>query len=515
MKLNLKFKLLLGTLPIIIISLIIQIIGYLFIKNQIRQLSADATVVSNYLNLVFFSLILANAILIFLSVMYVSRNFLKGIKKLQQSTEKLEKELLNPEEKSKVTDDIDNLTSTLTQMTDKIVDKDKTLIKEEQKMETLLQALTEAVIAIDQDQNIIMFNKTAEKFTGVTTQFALNKNIDEVVEIYVGDEKIKLSNFLQKKDELDTIHREKGIRIKSRDGNIFHIGISIAQISFPDSQSNGFVVTLYDEGKERALEEMKLDFVSMAAHELRTPLTVIRGYAELLDTEIGDKLDPEHKEHLHRLEYNAGNLGTLIDNLLNVSRIERGSYKIDPAPIDLVALIRNTMKDLTDQANSKGQTLTFVEPQEKIPLVLADQFRISQVLTNLVTNAITYTPVGESITVSLEKKDSFTAVSVKDTGIGIPKEATAKLFTKFFRVNSVLEQGSKGTGLGLFISKSIITMHGGDISVESELGKGSTFTFTLPIASEAQVGVMSPGKTSNMHGIIMNLERLAQQQVSN
>jgi len=258
---------------------------------------------------------------------------------------------------------------------------------------------------------------------------------------------------------------------------------------------------------------MKLDFVSMAAHELRTPLTVIRGYAELLNSELGDKLSPEHQEHLHRLEFNAANLGTLIDNLLNVSRIERGSYKIEPQSLDLVSLVKNAVTDLLDQANSKGQNLSFVESAEKIPMVMADSSRINQVISNLITNAITYTPVGESIKVSVTPQGSLVSVSVQDTGIGIPKEALSKLFTKFFRVSSVLEQGSKGTGLGLFISKSIIAMHGGEINVESEVGKGSTFSFTLPVATSAQTAQSAAqfgGLTKTGKGIMINPERLSQ-----
>jgi signal transduction histidine kinase len=180
----------------------------------------------------------------------------------------------------------------------------------------------------------------------------------------------------------------------------------------------------------------------------------------------------------------------------------------------LTALIKNVTVDLTDQANSKGQNLSFIEPLEKMPLVYADQTRITQVLSNLINNAITYTPVGESITVSIDRRENRLAVSVKDTGVGIPKEAIPKLFTKFFRVNSVLEQGSKGTGLGLFISKSIINMHGGDINVESELGKGSTFTFTLPVASQDQLQKTTfiAGKTGP--GIVLNPEKFAQRTIN-
>jgi len=416
-----------------------------------------------------------------------------GIRKIREVLSKTEKTILNSETGLSKNMDLDTLVSSTDLVLNKILEKESTVTSQENKMETMLQAMTEGIIALDRELKILVFNKTAEKFTGFTSQLAIGKPIDAIVKLFGGEENIVLSNYLQKPEVLAEIHRDRGLYIKSKMGNIYYVSVIITPVNYPGDENSGYILTIYDETNQKNLEEMKLDFVSMAAHELRTPLTVIRGYAELLNSEIGDKLSPEHQEHLHRLSYNASNLGTLIDNLLNVSKIEKGSYKIDPSPTDLVALIRNTITDMAEQANSKGQKLTFIEPTEKIPLAMCDRSRINQVLINLLTNAITYTPVGETITVNLSKTDSFLTVAIKDTGIGIPKEALPKLFTKFFRVSSVLEQGSKGTGLGLFISKSIISMHGGQINVESEVGKGSKFFFTLPIAANVE-NEMIPSK---------------------
>ncbi|OGG18776.1 hypothetical protein A3D78_02050 [Candidatus Gottesmanbacteria bacterium RIFCSPHIGHO2_02_FULL_39_14] len=454
---------------------------------------------------------LAGGILIILGLaLTISYFYSSGIRKLEISLEKVGKTVLNTEKEMKKNMDVEDLSKTFEVLLNQVQDKEKTLSKQESEMETMLQALSEAVVAVDQNLRILVFNKMAETFTGLTSKAITGKPLDEVILVYGGDERIILSNYIHKPEELATIHREKGLQIRSQAGKIYHVSILIAAVSFSASENNGYILTIYDETNQRALEEMKLDFVSMAAHELRTPLTVIRGYAELLNSEIGDKLSPEHQEHLHRLTYNASNLGTLIDNLLNVSRIERGSYKIDPMPLDMVSLARNVVTDMLDQANSKGQKLTFMEPMEKLPPVMADRIRVNQVLTNLVTNAITYTPVGESITVSVYRKDSFLEISVKDTGIGIPTEAIPKLFTKFFRVSSVLEQGSKGTGLGLFISKSIIAMHGGEINVESEVGKGSNFHFTIPIATTVATDQAIPYQAMKSgRGITLNPERIA------
>jgi signal transduction histidine kinase len=152
----------------------------------------------------------------------------------------------------------------------------------------------------------------------------------------------------------------------------------------------------------------------------------------------------------------------------------------------LTKTIKTVIENIKQQAETKNQTLQLSLATD-IPIVMADEFSIGQVLLNLVANAVNYVPEKGQITIKAERKEGLFQISVKDNGHGIPKEALSKLFTKFFRVSGALEQGSKGTGLGLFISKSIIEMHGGKIWVESEIEKGATFTFVLPIATPKQI----------------------------
>jgi signal transduction histidine kinase len=161
-------------------------------------------------------------------------------------------------------------------------------------------------------------------------------------------------------------------------------------------------------------------------------------------------------------------------------------FSIDTKPVDLTKTIAGVVDNLRQTAETKQQKIDFNRPHE-LPVVLADAFRISQVLANLIANAINYTQEGGLITVNIDKKEGFLEISVSDNGPGIPAEALKKLFTKFFRVSGALEQGSKGTGLGLFISKSIINMHNGKIWVESEVNKGSRFAFTLPLAGTQEI----------------------------
>jgi signal transduction histidine kinase len=243
----------------------------------------------------------------------------------------------------------------------------------------------------------------------------------------------------------------------------------------------GSIITLHDMTQEHDLEQMKLDFVSMAAHELRTPLTSIQGYLDVLSKEIKLSLTANQQLFLERIKSSAERLQFLIEDLLNVSRIERGQLIVNPSVVALEPIITQVASELSGRAKEKQLSLIVQKPQLPLPNVIADKSRIQEVLSNLIVNAIKYTDSG-SITVSLEQRGNEIITHVKDTGIGIPKEALPHMFTKFFRVKDSLVQGRKGTGLGLYITKSIIDQHHGKVWIASESGLGSVFSFSLPIA---------------------------------
>jgi two-component system, OmpR family, phosphate regulon sensor histidine kinase PhoR len=234
----------------------------------------------------------------------------------------------------------------------------------------------------------------------------------------------------------------------------------------------------------------------MAAHELRTPLTAIRGYTSLLQMHYASKLDDSAKELLTRLLVSTTNLTNLIDNLLSVSRIERNDLTVEVKPITLDIIIKDIFTSFQQQARTRKQIFTLNLP-DNLPMVMADPFRIGQVFINLISNAINYTPDGGRVTITVSVNTDHLEIIVEDTGEGIPHEAMPRLFTKFFRVSGSLEQGSKGSGLGLYITKSIVELHKGKISAESTVGKGTTFTFTLPIATEEQIKVEKEKSSSN------------------
>ncbi len=436
-------------------------------------------------NLFIFTLI-SSSLLLLLIALFISENLTRSIRTLEKATTLLEKGMLDKPINIKTGDEIESLAESFNLMTYNLLQWENSLKKEKREMEILLQSLTDGVIALDQNFTILLFNNAAEKITGLAAKAVISRKIDEVLYLYMNDKRIQLSTSDITSQEFEKKLLEKGLNFMNLNGKKISISVTISPLLFDDKTHSGWIMTFRDTTKDAELEEMKIDFVSMAAHELRTPLTAIRGYASLL-LEVSTKLTDEERDYVKRLIINSENLASLIDNLLNVSKIERNQFNIVKAPLDLAEIIKSIVEGLKELAKTKSQTLELNIPNDKLPIVMADKFRISQVIANLVSNALNYTPEKGKIIVTVDIRGDYLQVAVADNGRGIPKDAIPKLFTKFFRVAGKLEQGSKGTGLGLFISRSIIDMHRGKIWVESEEGKGTTFTFVLPLAKPEEI----------------------------
>ena len=233
----------------------------------------------------------------------------------------------------------------------------------------------------------------------------------------------------------------------------------------------------------RQANRAKSEFVSFAAHELRVPMTSIRGYADLLEKGIAGTLTPQQVEFLRTIRSNVERMRVLVSDLQDISRIETGHLRLEMEPTVLTEALENGLQSIQAQIEGRSQQLT-LEVQEDLPLVCADPARLAQVLINLLSNACNYTPEGGYIHVRVWLKDGHVHCAVSNTGIGISPEDQACLFTKFFRSEDPAVREMPGTGLGLFIVKSLVELQGGGIEVESLLGEGTTFTFTVPVAME-------------------------------
>jgi signal transduction histidine kinase len=228
-------------------------------------------------------------------------------------------------------------------------------------------------------------------------------------------------------------------------------------------------------------DQMKSEFVSIASHELLTPISAIEGYLSMILEEGIGQVDAQARDYLTKVFTSAKRLSLLIKDLLSVSRIESGKMKIDPQQLDMNKMVNDTIDQLRFMAANKGLTINYT-PSTEHPPVWADPDRTMQVMVNLVSNAIKYTKEGTiTVVIKPDEKQGFLRTSVTDSGIGMTKEAMSHLFTQFYRIDSAETAGIGGTGLGLYITKSIVEKMGGVIEVTSTPGKGSTFSFTLPL----------------------------------
>lgn len=239
--------------------------------------------------------------------------------------------------------------------------------------------------------------------------------------------------------------------------------------------------------KLRVLDKLKDEFLSLAAHELRTPMTAIKSYLWMVINRSTTLDDAKKKTYMDRIYYSTERLLNLVNELLDISRIESGRLKLTPVEFDLLALAHEVGDEFTAKVSERKQVLTIQD--ESIPQIYADKDKAHEVLLNLIGNASKYTPEGGKISVSFLQKDGMVETNVSDTGRGIAKEDMGKLFQKFGRLDNTLVGISEtgGSGLGLYLCKQLIELSGGKIWVESEVGKGSTFTFSLPITKEKAV----------------------------
>ena len=241
----------------------------------------------------------------------------------------------------------------------------------------------------------------------------------------------------------------------------------------------GGIFGVSDISERKRLEEMKNDFISNISHELRTPLTSIKGSIDNLLDGIAGKLNDSQREYLAIINNESDRLVRLINDLLDLNKLEARSIKISPEEIEYISLVAQVVFNLKDLAYEKGLTLEMESSASEIHLK-ADRDRINQVLINLINNAIKFTERGGIKVIVEDSGDQSITTRVRDTGVGILRDELDKVFDKFHQVSKPSAVRSRGTGLGLAITKNLIELHGGTIWVESEEGKGSEFCFILP-----------------------------------
>lgn len=436
---------------------------------------------------------------VFVTGYFVARNIVKPIGQLKSGSKLIGQGLFNQPINIKSGDEIEELADSFNAMSNKLREtfdkldninfelysQKETASAERNKLSLILSGIHDGVIVVNRNRQVIVFNSAAEKITGRTAQFAIGRNIQDVFRLFDKTTEILPEEYSPiRNDDFEGVTYSKNeLKLDAESDKETIINLLAEHITEGRQVGIGCILSLHDVTEKHHLEAMKLDFVSMAAHELRTPLTAIHGYLTLYREENKEKLDTQQTFLLDSLGTAADTLTNLVESLLNVTRIDRGVLVIYPKTMDWVTIVNNVMKDFFVVAFQKKITLKFMPPTQLLSQVAVDPLRIREVLTNLITNALNYTHDGGTVTVTVEQIGNEVITHIEDTGIGIPPEAAPKLFRKFYRVSNEFSSTKQGTGLGLYISKSIVELHHGRIWVTSVLGKGSIFHFALPISN--------------------------------
>jgi signal transduction histidine kinase len=360
----------------------------------------------------------------------------------------------------------------------------RTEIIQKANLEAILESIADGVIVADSQSKVDIANLPACNILDIPRDQLLGKSINELLGLYghFGESWIHtINDWAHNADRIEQwTYLADQLVIEDK-----FVSVHLSPV-LSDNQFYGTVSIFRDITKEVEVDKLKSEFVSTVSHELRTPMTSIKGYADLmLMGAAGTMTDPQIR-YLQVIKNNADRLHMLVNDLLDISRIETGKTGLDLRPLDIPQIIEQVVDGhLKGRIQHEARTLdveTKLAPS--LPLVNADHARITQVLTNLLDNALNYTPDNGRITINAKATHSYVHISIKDSGIGIAKENQEKIFDRFYRADDSEVQRIPGTGLGLAIVRSLIEMHGGRLKVESELGKGSTFTFNIPVVIE-------------------------------
>lgn len=349
---------------------------------------------------------------------------------------------------------------------------------EKRELEHTLQSMLSGVLVVTRDGKVRLMNAAArqafgvprgERIVGPLQEVIFNSDVENLV-------KASLANAEENTRELSIFTPEERV-----------FQVQTALLRDDDQQISGVVTTFNDITELRNVERMKTEFVSSVSHELRTPLTSIKGFVRTMLDDTNGYYDREmQREFMGIIDSECDRLVRLISDLLNVSRIESGrSLELVLKPVNLPELIE---RRVSSQRSYTSRHEFEIKCDEPFPQIVADEDKVDQILTNLLSNAVKYSPEGGKITAEAHDLGDAVSVSVSDQGIGIPPEHLDKVFIRFHRVDNRDTRQAGGTGIGLYLVKHLVDAHRGTVEVKSEVGKGSTFTFTLPKTQPEQEG---------------------------
>ena len=468
-----------------------------------------------------FTAIIILLVIIILTIIgvLITRIITKPLEQLQEATVEIGRGNLNPEIKVKNKDEIGDLAAGFINMTGAIkqsradvdrkvqvqtgdilekekftndqrkailnvledVELEKELTSQEKdKIDAILHSIGDGVFVVDLDMKIVIINQIALDLCGCNEK-VIGKNYSDILRFVFENDKTEKINdkFITEALKTGQVQEMSNHTVLvNADGKKIPVADSAAPIKDKTGKVIGCVVVFRDVTRERQIDQAKTEFVSLASHQLRTPLSAVNWYAEMLIAGDVGKLNEEQKKYVDEIYKGNQRMVDLVNALLDVSRIELGTFAVEPEPTQLIDIAKSLLKELKPEIDKKKQEIK--ENYDKLEKINVDPKLIRIVIQNLLSNAVKYTPEKGKVTISILEKEPNVEIEVSDTGYGIPKLQQKDIFTKLFRADNVREKDTEGTGLGLYIVKNIVEHSGGKIWFESIENKGTTFYITIP-----------------------------------
>lgn len=408
--------------------------------------------------------------------LYLSNLILKPIKKLENGIKKVADKNFEQEIEIHSNDEIGELAFEFNEMIKRLREFEKLninkLVAERDKSEAIVNNINSPLLVTDDENRIVLLNHSAE------TLFNIKQDKGEETHFLELIKNEELFEIISENEDNDHDNMKNSTITITDDDEEQHFKVSINTVYNEKGKKKYTVTLLEDITKLKEIDEMKSEFVSTVSHEFRTPLTSMNmSLSMLLEEDVG-KLNEEQRQLLEATGEDVERLNELVNDLLDLSRIEAGNIRMEFDKVNVGQLIKSTREPFIQQAEQKGIDLKYELAKDNI-FAYADPSKISWVISNLIGNALRYTPEEGMIEIRAEQKGQYVYIHVQDTGVGIDKAYQDKIFDKFVRANNN-EDAASGTGLGLAIAREIIEAHGGEIWVESEVDEGSTFSFNIP-----------------------------------
>ncbi len=401
----------------------------------------------------------------------IAKLFVKRDLELTEIRERRENEF---EELKQRTKELEESKKALLNILEDVEEERQKTEDEKNKTEAIIKNFTDGLLLLEED-NIIIFNPKAEEIFGLKEEGIKGRSIWSLEE----NERVAPLLSLLKEERAKLFRKELFLE----EGLV--VEVSTVDV-LKEGGRAGVIVILHDITREKFIERMKTEFVSIAAHQLRTPLSAVKWILKMfLDGDIGEITETQ-SQFLQKTYDSNERMINLVNDLLNVARIEEGRFLQKMQQYDLLDIILEVVKNSKDMAEKKGLFFKYTLPSKDLPKVNVDKEKILMAIQNIIENAIFYTKIG-GINLSIEYLDQKNVfrIKIQDTGIGIPEDQKVRIFSRFFRGGTALKTETEGSGLGLFIAKNIIEAHGGKIWFDSKEDQGTSFYFTLPTNSIA------------------------------